>query len=78
MHAPITHQLIATVALVALPLGLVYAQAPASSTVCVVAVAEQLECFREPLPRILDDSTIPRPRAYEFRGDGSVVPHRSH
>jgi hypothetical protein len=40
MHAPITHQIIATVALVALPLGLVYAQAPAPATVCVVALAE--------------------------------------
>jgi hypothetical protein len=76
MHAPITHGIIATVALVALPLGLVYAQAPAPATVCVVALAERLECFREPLPSILDDTTMPRPRSYQFRGDGPVVPHR--
>jgi hypothetical protein len=76
MHAPITHQIIATVALLALPLGLSYTQAPVPATVCVVAFAEPLECFREPLPSILDDSTMPRPRSYEFRGDGPVVPHR--
>jgi hypothetical protein len=76
MHAPIAHQIIATVALLALPLGLSYAQAPVPATVCVVALAEPLECFREPLPSILDDSTTRQRRSYEFRGDGPVVPHR--
>jgi hypothetical protein len=77
MHARITHQIITTVALVALPLGLVYAQAQSPATVCVVAIADPVECFREPLPSILEVPTMPGPRSYEFRGDGPVVPHRS-
>jgi hypothetical protein len=76
MHAPITHQIIATVALVALPLGVIYAQARAPATVCVVVLAEPIECFREPLPSVLDDSTSSlQKRGYQFLGDGKVVPY---
>lgn len=48
-----------------------------SDTTCVVAAIGQApECFREPLPSILDDSTHSSgPRTYEFRGDGKVVPY---
>jgi hypothetical protein len=76
MQNPLMVHLLAKSVLLALPLAAIYALAAPQSTVCVVRLDEQIECFREPLPSVLDDSTSRlQERRYQFRGDGKVVPY---
>jgi hypothetical protein len=68
--------LLAKAAHLTLPLAAIYALAGPQTMVCVVRLDEQIECFREPLPSVLDDSTSRlQERRYQFRGDGKVVPY---
>jgi hypothetical protein len=67
----------AKTALLALPVAAMYALASPQSPVCVVRLDEYIECFREPLPSILDDGDARlQQRTYQFHGDGKVVPYR--
>lgn len=69
----------ALVGLTALALSpaLCSAQTRPPVNICVVAAGRAPDCLRDPIPSILDDSTASRPRTYEYRGDGSIVPYRS-
>jgi hypothetical protein len=76
MQNPSMAHRLAKAALPALPLAALFALASPQSVVCVVRLDDQIECFREPLPSIIDDSPSNlQKRSYPFRGDGKVVPY---
>jgi hypothetical protein len=76
MQNPFMISSLVKAALSALPLAAIFALAAPQTVVCVVRLNDQIECFREPLPSIVDDSTSSlQKRNYQFRGDGKVVPY---